>query len=220
MEVILLKHPIDFCQLMLVSAITPSNTSIFPDYVLPSIRHLARDPDVSVRSMFAQCLVPLADTSLRYLEISQAMKAHGTFVAPDLHGYEDGRYEVKKFLTTRIKLLTHTKVSYDVSLQDLQVVIQDLLVILLVDSSSVVKRAVLRNISSLCIFLGRQKTNDVLLSHMITYLNDADWLLRYAFFESIVDVAACVGSRSLEEYILPLMIQALSGERGLASYIS
>jgi phosphoinositide-3-kinase regulatory subunit 4 len=47
---------------------------------------------------------------------------------------------------------------------------------------------------------------------MITYLNDRDWLLRHAFFESIVDVAACVGGRSLEEYILPLMIQALSGE--------
>lgn len=79
------------------------------------------------------------------------------------------------------------------------------------DPSSVVKRAILHDISYLCIFLGRQKTNDVLLSHMITYLNDRDWLLRYAFFESIVDVAACAGGRSLDEYILPLMIQALSG---------
>ena len=79
------------------------------------------------------------------------------------------------------------------------------------DNSPVVKRAVLHNISALCIFLGRQKTNDVVLSHMITYLNDRDWLLRHAFFESIVDVAACAGGRSLEEYILPLMVQALSG---------
>lgn len=80
------------------------------------------------------------------------------------------------------------------------------------DPSPIVKRAVLHNISALCIFLGRQKTNDVILSHMITYLNDRDWLLRQAFFESIVDVAACAGGRSLEEYILPLMVQALSGE--------
>jgi phosphoinositide-3-kinase, regulatory subunit 4 len=93
---------------------------------------------------------------------------------------------------------------------DLQNSIQEQLSALLMDPSSVVKRAVLHNISSLCIFLGRQKTNDVLLSHMITYLNDRDWLLRYAFFESIVDVAACAGGRSLEEYILPLMVQALS----------
>ena len=80
------------------------------------------------------------------------------------------------------------------------------------DPSPIVKRALLHNISALCIFLGRQKTNDVILSHMITYLNDRDWLLRQAFFESIVDVAACAGGRSLEEYILPLMVQALSGE--------
>ena len=46
---------------------------------------------------------------------------------------------------------------------------------------------------------------------MITYLNDRDWLLRYAFFDSIVDVAACLGGRNLEEYIFPLMQQALSG---------
>ena len=96
-------------------------------------------------------------------------------------------------------------------MQELQNHIQDHLSALLMDPSSIVKRAVLHNISSLCVFLGRQKTNDVLLSHMITYLNDRDWLLRYAFFESIVDVAACAGGRSLEEYILPLMIQALSG---------
>ena len=96
-------------------------------------------------------------------------------------------------------------------MSDLQNSIQEHLSALLMDPSSVVKRAVLHNISSLCIFLGRQKTNDVLLSHMITYLNDRDWLLRYAFFDSIVDVAACADGRSLEEYILPLMIQALSG---------
>lgn len=96
-------------------------------------------------------------------------------------------------------------------MQELQGHIQEHLSALLMDPSSIIKRAVLHDISSLCIFLGRQKTNDVLLSHMITYLNDRDWLLRYAFFESIVDVAACAGGRSLEEYILPLMVQALSG---------
>jgi phosphoinositide-3-kinase regulatory subunit 4 len=101
---------------------------------------------------------------------------------------------------------------YEASLHDLHSAIQDVLTTALVDSASTVKRAVLHNISSLCVFFGRQKTNDVLLSHMITYLNGRDWLLRYAFFDSIVGVAACVGVRSLEEYILPLMIQALSGE--------
>lgn len=53
---------------------------------------------------------------------------------------------------------------------------------------------------------------------MITYMNHREWLLRYAFFESVVDVAACVGGKSLEEYILPLMIQALSGKMGVSEY--
>ncbi|KAI0327534.1 hypothetical protein GY45DRAFT_1373135 [Cubamyces sp. BRFM 1775] len=181
--------------LMLVTVITPSNAAIFPEYIIPAIAHLARDPEVLVRCMYAQLIVPLADTAVRYLEMGQALKAHGTYkLSPDAQEYDEAHFEV----------------SYDASMSDLQNSIQEQLSALLVDPSSVVKRAVLHNISSLCIFLGRQKTNDVLLSHMITYLNDRDWLLRYAFFDSIVDVAACAGGRSLEEYILPLMIQALS----------
>jgi phosphoinositide-3-kinase regulatory subunit 4 len=46
---------------------------------------------------------------------------------------------------------------------------------------------------------------------MITYLNDKDWKLRHAFLENIVSVAAFVGSTSLEEFVLPLMEQALAG---------
>ncbi|KAI0634092.1 hypothetical protein C8Q77DRAFT_1109727 [Trametes polyzona] len=181
--------------LMLVTVITPSNAAIFPEYIIPAIAHLVRDPEVLVRCMYAQIIVPLADTAVRYLEMGQALKAHGTYkLSPDTQEYDEAHFEV----------------SYDASMSDLQNSIQEHLSALLVDPSSVVKRAVLHNISSLCIFLGRQKTNDVLLSHMITYLNDRDWLLRYAFFDSIVDVAACAGGRSLEEYILPLMIQALS----------
>lgn len=116
------------------------------------------------------------------------------------------------FIVESIKVLMKPlQMSYDANMQELQSHIQEHLSTLLIDLSSTVKRAVLHDISSLCIFLGRQKTNDVLLSHMITYLNDRDWLLRHAFFESVVDVAACAGGRSLEEYILPLMVQALSG---------
>ena len=208
-------HPIP--QLMLVKAITPSNAAIFPEYIIPSIEHLVRDPEASVRSIYAQCMAPFADTALRYLEMGQALKAHGAFkLSADAQEYDEAQVEVRPVL---IRLLPMPypilQISYDASLQYLQESIEDQLSTLLVDPSPVVKRAVLHNISSLCIFLGRQKTNDVLLSHMITYMNHRDWLLRYAFFESVVDVAACVGGRSLEEYILPLMIQALSGKARL-----
>lgn len=81
-------------QLMLVDAITPSNASIFPEYIFPNIRYLYKDPDVSVRCILAQCIAPLADTSLRYLEMGQAMKAHGTFKLADSQEYDDALYEV------------------------------------------------------------------------------------------------------------------------------
>lgn len=115
---------------------------------------------------------------------------------------------IGSFLTLVLLL----QVSYDASLKELHALIQDQLVTLLFDPSSVVKRAALINISSLCVFFGRQITNEVLLSHMITYLNDRDWQLRWAFFDAIVTVAAFLGPKTLEEYIFPLMIQALSGE--------
>lgn len=110
-----------------------------------------------------------------------------------------------------LKTKKYIQSAYDSSLQDLQAVIQEQATILLIDSESSVKRALLTNITCLCVFFGRQKANDVLLSHMITYLNDKDWMLRSAFFESIKGVGTFVGARSLEEYILPLMIQALTG---------
>ncbi|KAF9254440.1 hypothetical protein L218DRAFT_1082334 [Marasmius fiardii PR-910] len=180
--------------LMLVTVITPSNAAIFPEYIIPNIKYLVQDPEVSVRCTYAQCLVQIADTAVRYLEMGQALKAHGSFkLLAEAQEYDHANYEV----------------SYDANMQDLQNNIQEHLSALLMDPSSIVKRAVLHDISYLCIFL-RKQTNDVILSHMITYLNDRDWLLRLAFFESIVDVAACAGGRSLEEYILPLMIQALS----------
>lgn len=89
--------------------------------------------------------------------------------------------------------------------------VEELLASLLVDPASVVKRAAISDTAALCVFFGRQKTNDLLLSHMITYLNDRDWQLRHDFFTSVIDVATCLGGQSLEEYILPLMVQALAG---------
>jgi phosphoinositide-3-kinase regulatory subunit 4 len=84
------KYPI---QLMLVTTITPSNAFIFPEYILPNVRDITRDKDVTVRCMYAQCIVSLADTSVRYLEMSQAIKAHGTFKLTDTQDYDDAVYE-------------------------------------------------------------------------------------------------------------------------------
>ena len=61
------------------------------------------------------------------------------------------------------------------------------------DQSSDVKRSMLTNTAPSRTPLGRQKANDTLLSHMIIHLNDRNWLLRYAFSDSVADAVARLG---------------------------
>jgi hypothetical protein len=58
--------------------VTPSNAAIIPEYIIPNIKYLVQDPEVSVRCCYAQCLAQVVDTAVRYLEMGQALKAHGT----------------------------------------------------------------------------------------------------------------------------------------------
>ncbi|KAF9128186.1 Serine/threonine-protein kinase [Mortierella sp. 14UC] len=171
------------------------NVTIFPEYILPALQSFPLDKEVLVRSAYAGCIAQFAQTAMRYLELAQLLKNDGTLAGNEGDGDAEGSpYEA----------------TYDSALSDLQATIEDQIRILLVDPDSSVKRALLSDMSSLCIFLGKQRVDDVLLSHMITYLNGRDWMLRSAFFESIVGVGTFVGGRSLEEYILPLMVQALT----------
>ncbi|KAI9267985.1 hypothetical protein BDA99DRAFT_504553 [Phascolomyces articulosus] len=179
--------------LCMVESISPINARIFPEYILPSVREFATDQDVLIRTTYASCIALLAETALRFLEMTQLLKNNNAYLLTDTDTEE------LDFEST-----------YDTSLQDLKSVIQEQVTTLLIDSESTVKRALLSNITCLCVFFGRQKANDILLSHMITYLNDKDWMLRSTFFESIKGVGTYVGAKSLDEYILPLMIQALT----------
>eukprot|EP00842_Homolaphlyctis_polyrhiza_P006602 jgi/Hompol1/6943/HPOL_000975-RA len=176
--------------LLTVKSLTPSDANIFPEYLLPSLRRFATDSNVLARAAYAQCISTIAEIALQFLELAQILKAENT---------TDLDMDTSLF-----------QISYDTNLRDLQETIQEDVVALLIDSESIVKRSLLYEMPSLCIFFGRQKANDILLSHMITYLNDQDASLRSAFCETIVGVGTFVGMRSLEEYILPLMIQALT----------
>ena len=78
-----------------MTVITPSNAAIFPEYIIPNVKYLVHDPEVSVRCMYAQCISALADTALRYLELGQALKAHGTYkLVSDQQDYGEAHFEV------------------------------------------------------------------------------------------------------------------------------
>ena len=83
--------------------------------------------------------------------------------------------------------------------------------ILLADPVNAVKQALMEHsVMKLAIFFGKLKANDVLLSHMITFLNDKeDAQLRDSFYENIVGVAAFVGWQC-SPILLPLLQQGLS----------
>lgn len=178
------------------------NAYVFTEYIRPRLQQFisGQGPKVKplVRATYATCLATLAHTSLRILDMVQALRADGSVPTIDPEA-EDGvgtnaAYQ-KLFDVARQDLLdhfeTHTKA-------------------LLTDENASVRRAFLGSVSSLCVFFGSSKANDVILSHLNTYLNDKDWILKCAFFQTIVGVATFVGGTSLEEFILPLMIQALT----------
>lgn len=80
---------------------------------------------------------------------------------------------------------------------------------MLTDNDSMVKVAILGNILPLCRFFGRERTNDIILSHLITYLNDRDPALRLALIQNISGISILLGPITFEQYILPLLVQTL-----------
>ncbi|KAI9774272.1 MAG: Serine/threonine-protein kinase [Geoglossum simile] len=186
-------------QLMdVVTVVSPVNAYVFPEYILPRLEHLVSSPSSFVRATYAACLASLANTSSRFLDMVQALRADGSLPTADPEA-EAGIATDSAYQTL-----------FDVARSDLVAYFESQTKAFLTDTDSSVRRAFLGSVSRLCVFFGSPKANDVVLSHLNTYLNDKDWMLKCAFFETIVGVATYVGGTSLEEFIMPLMIQALT----------
>ncbi|KAL9931457.1 hypothetical protein V8E36_009622 [Tilletia maclaganii] len=183
------------CQL--VRQITPSNALIFPEYIFPNLRHLVNDMAIGVRCALAASIFTLQQEAHRFLDMAHALQEQGS-----LRAERDPLGDLSDAATDGS--------SKDAQKEALMTFVHETVSSLLTDSSPSVKRALLAQIGPLCRLFGPARTNDVLLSHMITYLNDRNWLLRGAFFEIVVTVALTTGARSLEAFILPLMTQALT----------
>lgn len=189
-------------QVALVEKCSPVNAYIFPEYIIPKLEDVfanKRDskPSVWLRITHAQCLAALAETAARFLDTNQALKAEGTLPSSD--SIDDQGAFIQAYQDT-----------YDVARVDLVRFFESQTKSLLTDTDSNVRRTFVGSVAPLCFFFGSAKASDVILSHLNTYLNDKDWKLKCAFFDAIIGVATYVGSNNLEEFILPLMIPALS----------
>ncbi|XP_020662521.3 phosphoinositide 3-kinase regulatory subunit 4 [Pogona vitticeps] len=189
--------------LALVKEVPRNDINIYPEYILPGIAHLAQDEATIVRLAYAENIALLAETALRFLELVQ-LKNLNMENETNSEETDDA---------------THPSENYDTELQALHEMVQQKVVTLLSDPENIVKQTLMENgITRLCVFFGRQKANDVLLSHMITFLNDKnDWHLRGAFFDSIVGVAAYVGWQS-SSILKPLLQQGLSDAEEFVIY--
>jgi phosphoinositide-3-kinase regulatory subunit 4 len=190
-------------QLMaLVTVVSPVNAHVFPEYILPRMQTFLSGspshPAPPVRATYAACLGSLATSASRFLDMVATLRADGSLPTADPET-EDGLNADAAFHghfdNARAELIdifeSHTKA-------------------LITDNDSAVKRAFLGSVPELCMFFGTAESNDIILSHLNTYLNDRNWMLKCAFFETIVGVATFLGGTSLEEFILPLMVQALT----------
>lgn len=179
----------------MVEELSPVNENIFMDYLLPRIKKLlVQTKQIPyVRAVIANCLGDLVPTAYKFQEL---LYAFNTFKLTE--AVETGNLELAN---------KHNR--------KLAQQVEELTVALLTDNETSVKTALLSNILSLCRFFGREKTNDIILSHLITYLNDKDASLRFKLIETISGIAVLLGPITLEQYILPLLMQTIGDSEEL-----
>ncbi|ORZ39930.1 hypothetical protein BCR44DRAFT_1458058 [Catenaria anguillulae PL171] len=174
-----------------VSTMSSEDVGLFSEILFPLFSTLVDDDEPIVRATFARSLADLADACVRFME----------------HGQRLAEGEQPKSGAETMTFLSFQ--TSDLYLAEVQRTFLEYLQTLLSDNSIVVRRAVLDIVGRLSGFFGRQATNDVILSHIITYLNEKDESLRCSLFSALVGVSQVAGPQSLQEYILPLLVQSL-----------
>ncbi|KAI2637108.1 ARM repeat-containing protein [Hypomontagnella submonticulosa] len=197
--------------LALVTVVTPVNAHVFPEYIMPRMQVFLsgasrqpimgkerREPSALVRATYASCLGSLATTASKFLELTAILRAEGSITTADPEVEAGGDAE------------TAFDGLFDNAQSELVELFESHAKALVEDSDASVRRAFLSSVPELCMFFGSAESNDIILTHLNTYLNDRDWMLKCAFFDTIVGIAAFLGSTSLEEFSLPLMVQAVT----------
>ncbi|KAJ3312014.1 Serine/threonine-protein kinase, partial [Gonapodya sp. JEL0774] len=169
-----------------VTTLGTADTGVVREYVGPIVRNLASDRSVVVREVWAKCLGSLGESALRILDLSQSLRPQSLPAQP-------------------LQVVD----PYDEALREIRDLIAEDATNLLADSDTSVRRAVLAQSARLGVVAGRGWANDVMLGHVVTYLNDGDWKLRVAFFDAVTSLSTYLGKRALSEYILPLISQAI-----------
>ncbi|XP_064549625.1 phosphoinositide 3-kinase regulatory subunit 4 isoform X1 [Drosophila montana] len=168
--------------LSMVKDIPRSDANVFPEYILPYITDLASESSaVIVRVAFARNIAALSKSAVYFLEETQ-------------------RNAPNEMPTPR----------YEAELNALHDIVRQAVLSLLTDTQPIVKQTLMESgICDLCAFFGKEKANDVILSHIMTFLNDDDKNLRGAFYDNIAGVAGYVGWQA-SDILVPLLQQGFT----------
>lgn len=178
--------------LAVVETVSQLNSNIFVDYIMPRIKKILQNSqtDVYVKIVLSNCIGDLITIAKKFQQLAIS----------NLNNKSNNQSLINLNYSATIT-------QYDKTLFHL---VENIVIRLLTDNDSWVKIALLKNILPLCEFFKRDKTNDIILSHLITYLNDRNYLLRMTLVEIIPSVAILLGPITLEQYILPLLVQTLN----------
>lgn len=190
--------------LAIVCTFSTLESNLFQYYLFPAFNKIAKDPDVVVRIAFAESIGSLAETSKRFLD-----KSHVQLM--------------KKTLSDELSKDSIVEASYDSKTRYLHEQVSRWIRDLVLETSvvdnrrgsglssfgSIVKRVLLIDIVRLCVFFGQESTMDLLLTQLLTFLNDQDWELRYAFCARIAAVCVFVGPTVTSNCMLPCIETAL-----------
>ncbi|KAL8601719.1 hypothetical protein ACOMHN_033895 [Nucella lapillus] len=155
-----------------VTEVPESEANIFSEYIFPALNPIVTDEESIVRLEYARNIAALAEAAFRVLESTHQLRLSEQERQLAEQDEEEGG-GVEEEGDDDDSLQEFAEQSYDSELQALQETIQHKVVTLLSDPNNTVKMTLIDNdIGRLCHFFGRQKASDVLLSHMITFLND------------------------------------------------
>ncbi|QBM89621.1 phosphoinositide-3-kinase, regulatory subunit 4 [Metschnikowia aff. pulcherrima] len=172
-------------------SINPINAHVFPDFIFPKLKSLVflkcalKEELNSVKATLSSCLPHLTTISERFMGFASAIT--------DTTG-ELGR------TSGHIVGAVAARCENDV---------KDITEALLTDPNVNVRIRLIGNILPVCQFFGVDKTNDIILPHLITYLNDPSYQLRLAFLTSVKNIGEFIGVLAFEQYLLPLLVQTL-----------
>jgi phosphoinositide-3-kinase regulatory subunit 4 len=187
--------------LVQVNSLTQADFHLFPEYLYPSLSRFPQDPEELVRLTYAQNIATLAETSKKFLDMAYQTK--------NLEAQTAQKAQETTGIAAVDPSAADLKVSYAGELNDLQDTILRLVIDMLTVGGAAVKRILLVEITRVCVFLGKARTNNEVLPHLITVLNEKhDWQLRAAFFENIIGISIYVG-RTVFSHLLPCIEQAL-----------